>query len=1079
MTGRSDESGTRKLMLPDKVDLSAWYYEVRKYLREIDYLISMYRFGKCVLTLIWLLMVFPWVQAQYAETDFVRYTVKEGLSHSDVYSVLQDHAGFIWVGTRYGLNRFDGHQFKAFHHELPDDFLRSSSIRELFRVDTFQMGIISHGGFQILDTRDGHVRNFVIPDTTAMTFYRNAPWDVHQMADGGFAVTTATGFYVFDAQGGITFRHDAYAMADIGNQRILYGREIYEVAPDILAVYTEEQSLSAYYHRTKTFVANATSDQSLWPFSHPGRAADDRWIFKHQFSDHEFLFAQNGDSITYYNHLTGKRVRSILPFPAEKEFAWDSRVYPINDSTYAVCGGRLGFFLFHLDKQSGKIVLDPKKHLGAFKIRNFFVDRENRLWIATTTGLMRHIQAVDQIHHYSWLPDEEGNIGFTDAFLHDHILFLGRFDRRFGLIAVDARDMSLLNRYSFYGENSKWNEVYSIAMYHPDTLWVGTHSGLLWFDIRSEGYGKVDISRWPLINHEDINVLAPLHTDGTAWMLSWLTGNVIRYDVASRKAVVYSSESDPPLPFSKVKHIVYDAYGDVWIGGHSLARWNHVTHTFDTTFSAYAGPGKYNDDIVSISADAKGSLWIYNALNTLLEYEIRPGRFKVYGPSEGMPRMSIEGLSPIYRDVLFVQGSNQIARINTVTREITVVADEHDLPAFLSVSRRMDVDSVHNRALAFYKNELITIPVDAFDAPTNLTGIMVYEIVINSTRHVQFPEQGFRLSANENNLVIHFTIIDFDEGDQYLFSYRVNEASDWTAPARQRSIDLSNMSPGKYLVELKAVGKSGAQKLTTFEFSIAPPFWTTGWFYGLVGCLVAGSGWWVYRANIARIRRKANLDQLISQTEMKALHAQMNPHFIFNSLNSIREMILTNDNANASRYLSKFAQLIRSTLDHSRQSLISLRQTVDYLCRYVEMEKIRSVQFDFVLHIDPELDPDEILLPPMIIQPFVENAIWHGKGAEQKCISISVSFNRSGDHLVSIIDDNGIGIQHAMNQKQHDHGYGAHHSVGISNIRERINVLNRKHAAQANIVIEDKGTLPDLGPGTRVTITFPLDYAAP
>ena len=149
--------------------------------------------------------------------------------------------------------------------------------------------------------------------------------------------------------------------------------------------------------------------------------------------------------------------------------------------------------------------------------------------------------------------------------------------------------------------------------------------------------------------------------------------------------------------------------------------------------------------------------------------------------------------------------------------------------------------------------------------------------------------------------------------------------------------------------------------------------------------LLAGSIIYLaYRYRIKQIRQKANIDKLLAQTEMKALHAQMNPHFISNSLNSIREMILNNENRQASHFLTKFAHLIRVTLDQSTQSFISLRNTIDYLQRYVEMEQIRNNVFTSRIISDDQLDVDEVVLPPMLIQPFVENSIWHGMAGLKK-----------------------------------------------------------------------------------------------
>ena len=191
-------------------------------------------------------------------------------------------------------------------------------------------------------------------------------------------------------------------------------------------------------------------------------------------------------------------------------------------------------------------------------------------------------------------------------------------------------------------------------------------------------------------------------------------------------------------------------------------------------------------------------------------------------------------------------------------------------------------------------------------------------------------------------------------------------------------------------------------------------------------------------------------------------------------------MILSNENKEASHFIAKFAHLIRVTLEQSTQSFISLRNTIDYLQRYVEMEKIRNNNFTFEITTDEKLDLDETILPPMLIQPFVENAIWHGVPGKEKNISIRIDFKKSvasGRHiaqLACIIEDNGIGINQSLRNKKNNEDL--HHSVGIENINNRIRLLNEKYNLQSSVTIEDKSDLHSYtGTGTVVTIRTPLE----
>jgi len=200
-----------------------------------------------------------------------------------------------------------------------------------------------------------------------------------------------------------------------------------------------------------------------------------------------------------------------------------------------------------------------------------------------------------------------------------------------------------------------------------------------------------------------------------------------------------------------------------------------------------------------------------------------------------------------------------------------------------------------------------------------------------------------------------------------------------------------------------------------------------------------------------------SLDQQLAEYEMKALHAQMNPHFIFNSLNSIKEMILHQDTRNASLYLSRFAQLIRLNLEHSRKTFITLRQNIEYLESYLEMEQLRFADFNYHIGIRGEIDVDEIRIAPMLIQPLVENAIWHGLLPNSGNKQLNILFYIDEEKLVCEIEDNGIGIRRSLLNK--NDLQQMHTSMGIGNIRQRIAILNEKYRISCSLSIRDKSEI--------------------
>ena len=1027
------------------------------------------------LVCIQLLVSISGIDAQYAERDFVRYSVKEGLSDNSISCIAQDDQGYVWIGTEAGLNRFDGRQIKKFYQSSKPLGLLSASIVRMRNFGSHQFGINSRGGFQVLNTQTYSVKNFVIPDSTAFNTYLNANWDAMPLGDGSFAVTTAAGFYVFDASGKVVLRHDAFDIRDIGQERILYGRDIFSVGNGHYLIFVNEKGLAQYDHNKKIYTELDAQDTTWSAFAHPNKDPSYHWVIKQQLNAEEFIFIPgSSNTIIYYHHGLNKRVESPMPAEIHYSFDWASKIAVLNDTTLIINCRTKGFYMFHLDRNTGKIRYDETKYLPEYEILYPFVDKDNRIWVGTTRGVLQQKLHPPVIHSYQYPPTEGEMItgGFTAFYKYKGVLYAGRFSRDKGLVIIDARTMKLIREINLFGNDSDWNEVRTIEMYHPDTLWIGTNAGVVWFDTHSGKFGKLlDEKKYPWASNFPA-VIGPPRPDGYGWMVSLLNGKVVRYHIPSRTFTLFTSQTTPALPFDRVKSVAYDAYGDVWIGGHSLARYNNRTQTFDTLITVYGGANKFNDDIVTFTADTEGSLWVHNANNGLLEYRIKDKKWVAYSIKNGLPSDVLQGISPVIDGKVWVAGSYHLTLFDNHTKQFTIYDQGDGLPDQKTTSRRMFLDKESGQ-LYLGSNEYISTFPFAPSAETDLSSeLMIEEVTVDNTRTYYHPVEPLQIHYNENAMMIRYTIIDYEKSN-YQFSYRPYPDHPWINLGDQRNINLSDLQPGTYTIQIRASGKPGVEKIKELQVVIRSPLWKTPWFIALAALLIGVVFYWQIRKRIHHIRQKANLDKLLSQTEMKALQAQMNPHFIFNSLNSIGEMILNNENKDASNYLSKFARLIRITLDQSSQSMVSLRNTMDYLERYMEMENIRNSHFTHKITVDPELDIDETMVPPMLIQPFIENAVWHGVSATNKRIHVKIEFRKMNDNLFCTIDDNGVGIEHA---RQHGSTNGRHQPVGIANIQTRVALLNEKYNLHGHISIVDKKDIAgETETGTVVILQLPLE----
>ena len=238
-------------------------------------------------------------------------------------------------------------------------------------------------------------------------------------------------------------------------------------------------------------------------------------------------------------------------------------------------------------------------------------------------------------------------------------------------------------------------------------------------------------------------------------------------------------------------------------------------------------------------------------------------------------------------------------------------------------------------------------------------------------------------------------------------------------------------------------------------------------------------GYGAYRLRVQQIRReeqmKAAFNKKLAEVEIAALRSQMNPHFLFNCLNSINRFIQRNEPDAASGYLTKFSRLIRLVLDNSRSDLVSLRDEMEALRLYIELEAMRFVgRFSYSIDISAELDTSSIEVQPMLVQPYVENAIWHGlMHKESDDCQLQVKVFPKDSRLAIVVEDNGIGREMARQLKSKS--ATLHKSHGMKVTAERIKIINEIYQASATVVIEDLKGAKGEPAGTRVSLFLPLE----
>ena len=346
------------------------------------------------------------------------------------------------------------------------------------------------------------------------------------------------------------------------------------------------------------------------------------------------------------------------------------------------------------------------------------------------------------------------------------------------------------------------------------------------------------------------------------------------------------------------------------------------------------------------------------------------------------------------------------------------------------------------------------------------------------------------MNHNQNFISISYTSDSYINEEKNTYSYKLEGVdTGWVQAGNRTTAYYTQLQPGAYNFWVTASNNDGLQGLEKHLLSIViiPAWYQTWWFKTF--CILAGLSivYVFYRQKLNQekakglavsskaelMQVKAEFEKQIAETEMIALRAQMNPHFIFNVLNSINKYILVNEGEKASHYLTQFSRLIRQVLENSKSSKISLEADLQALQLYINMEKLRfGDKFSYNIEVQKNTDAQFVQVPPLLIQPYVENAIWHGLMQKDTKGCLDILITQPHENILHIVvQDNGIGRKKAMELKSKS--ATKHKSFGMQITKDRINMVNKLYNMQATVEYEDI-YYEQVASGTRVILTIPV-----
>lgn len=938
------------------------------------------------------------------------YTVADGLPSNKVYQMLQDSAGNMWFATESGLSRFDGVEWRNF-----------SSEDGLYGHDILSLLLDSQGRLWLLNIQG--VAEYYLDGEFHNAF--NDP----ELKGGTVDDLFFTGIEDKDGNIWLSSQKKVLCIPHDGPIRKISmkgGREM----KDNLSFYKNPEGDILLSSRT-TGSFNLTKERVVptvisGPEGMIARLyqAPDGTIYK-TMRDHLYVF--RNDSLI-------RRVK----FP----FSTGVIDIQIRKDSSLILGTWDGMYIFdHFDTllTHGKLYLPGKSTTFSF------LDREGNHWISTLDhGL--HLIPSAPLSFFTpedGFPDDEPTAITKDA---QGRVWIGFPEGKSGYIEGDRFipiDLQL-------PKGLQGNQCMNI---------IDDRAGGLWFsyerDIVNWNNGKLNHINW---GSKDVFL-----TDEGQFLVAYYSGLIIfpnprrlkEISEMERYSRVEHMHSHQFPERRRIKKIVQSPRGSLF--GVSF---NGVFKIGDSTFFPISPKIETNnlsflsDGTPLISTNGNGLLIMFPDTNMYISQ--KSGLSSNYcNVTEAVNDSTLWVGTSSGLDKIDLLPGNRFLVTNYLTRKVNdleVIGDSTWIASGVGLA-----------VISNQTDPLLTCPSPFLN-----------QINVNNNPVDLYTNPN--LSYNQNNVSFGWTVRFFQDPSRVRYRFKLQGAKEIWHQTKEPYISYSTLPPGQYSFQLQASidGRNWVPMDKPLTFSISTPFWENPWLrFSLVGLIVVIAVM-VYRRRIKVVSQRSRLQaESLKQKEI-ALRAQMNPHFVFNAMNSIQQYILLGDQEGALIYLSKFSKLIRMILENSRRAVIPMEQELEALKLYLELEKLRvGEKFNYEIRLSEDMETDFIVFPGLILQPLAENAIWHGilpKRDEGGRLLIDI--RHVGNEIIAVVEDNGIGRKKAAEQQVQD-PRNAKSSLGLENIRDRLKIFGKTHNKEVEMLVEDKYSEDGKASGTKVILRFP------
>jgi ligand-binding sensor domain-containing protein len=1055
-----------------------------------------------------LLILFGVNQSSNAQNESLRFEhigIEEGLSNNKVKAILQDRKGYLWFGTMDGLNKYDGYSFTKYQFDPFDS--SSLSQNTIYTIWEDKYGSIWVGTYAGLCRFDRSTEKFTRykpdekakfsdPNISAINEDNDGMMWVAGISSGLCRFDRQTGMFLpdsFDLTGVSCIYKDRAGVLWVGSPTGLYRLNLSAKKAGALS----KVSFTPYQHDpdnpyslSNNRVTSVFEDRHgiIWVATDNGLNSLDRetGIFKHYQNDPKNIHSISSNNFAghFGNTIkedqqgnlwiaTDKGLNKLNPdrtsFTSYFHNPDDANSLSINtvislhiDSAgvlYAGCwGGKLD--KANLNPKSFELRRHDPGNINSLSnnaVTTILEDSSGIIWIGTYGGgLNRWNRRTNQFIHFRHNPSNPATLKSDTIFalledLHGHI-WVCNGDVLSKLKNQNGEFIHYYSNVNNYKDVRRF--IFSITKDREGFLWLGTSNGLKRFEEKTGEF-----------KHHYYN---PANTNG----------------ISDYGALT----------------VFADSRDNIWVGYGSRAtdRYDKRTDSFFHYKHDPKDSASISSSVVNcIFEDSKGNLWLGTLSGGVCYFDYQKGKFTTFTAKHGLPANNVYSVVSDNKGQLWLGTSNGLSRLDPGTKRFTNYDDKDGLQSNVFVAGDGTIHGSKGTCLKASDGTLYfggnngfnffdpqQLKPDSQIAPVVITQFKLFDSLIKGANELK----EIVLKHNQNYFSFEFSSLSYYNPSKNQYRYKLEGVDEeWINSGSRHYVAYTNIDPGTYTFKVKGTNNDGVwnEEGTYVSIIIKPPWWKTLLFRIVAALFVVASFYGLIRWRLQqkfrlqlerseKERQLAELNQKGAELEMQALRAQMNPHFIFNSLNSINRFILQNNKAQASEYLTKFSKLVRMILQNSQESLITLESELESLKLYLELEAVRfEHRFDFNFSVPKNLETDVLKVPPLIIQPYVENAIWHGLMHKEEKGHLSIDIEQNNDDLLLKITDDGIGRKKASQLASKS--ATRHKSMGLRITADRISILKR-NGNESTVTINDLVNPDGTAAGTEVIIKMPVVY---